>query len=257
MLVVGNSASGHDVAADLVSVAQPPVYVSRRHRSKWEGDEPPPGVDWKPTIKSFQRGGSILFDDGSLLQDVDAVIYCTGYKPSFPFWNEKTNGGPLWDYKDGRLLGNFQHTFLRRHPTVGIVGLPRTLTFRSFEYQAIALARLWSNRNAFPLPSVQEQERWEVERARTVRERGVKFHDVPWENGETHEYLGFLFNFAGLSTLTGHGRLPPVLSKDITWAIENIHKYGQGKGDDAATKRDDNQQGWVLVQRLADSVVFV
>ncbi|KAH0592438.1 hypothetical protein MHUMG1_09824 [Metarhizium humberi] len=232
VIVVGNSASGHDVAADLVSAAQHPVYVSRRSKSKWDGDEPPPGISWKPTIREFQPDGRVVFADDTYLDNVDAVIYCTGYKASFPFWNEKANKQPLWDYKADRLVKSYRHTFFRDYPNLGIVGLPRTLTFRSFEYQAIALARLWSNRNSIPLPSREEQEAWEVQQAEKTRARGVKFHDVPWENGETAEYLGYLFDIAGLGTLSGEGRIPPALGRDLVWAIENIHKYPEHSARD-------------------------
>lgn len=208
-------------------------------------------MEWKPTIEEFRaEDGSVLFSDGSILEDVDAIIYCTGYKSSFPFWNTAANGHPLWDYKTDRMIGNYQHTFLRTHPTIGVVGLPRTLTFRSFEYQAIALARLWSNRNKFPLPSVAEQEKWEVERIKQSRETKKKFHDIPWDTGETHEYLDYLYNFAGLSTLAGDGRVPPPLTREMVWAIENIRKYPE-PGKDKKPRvdvKEDEYRGWVVVK---------
>ncbi|EFY91634.1 dimethylaniline monooxygenase, putative [Metarhizium acridum CQMa 102] len=249
VIVVGNSASGHDVSADLVSAAQHPVYVSRRSKSKWDGDEPPFGISWKPTIREFQQDGRVVFSDDTYLDDIDAVIYCTGYKASFPFWNEQANKQPLWDYKADRLVKSYWHTFFRDYPNLGIVGLPRTLTFRSFEYQAVALARLWSNRNSIPLPSREDQEAWELHQTEKTRARRGKFHDIPWENGETTEYLKYLFNFAGLGTISGEGRIPPALGRDLVWAIENIHKYpehttqGKKKGDGGETV----EEGWVLV----------
>jgi cation diffusion facilitator CzcD-associated flavoprotein CzcO len=163
-LVIGNSASGHDVTAELVSTAHLPVYQSRRSASRWDGDTPPEGIAWKPIIKSFLPSGRIVFEDGTYLDDIDTVIYCTGYLPSYPFWNEKVNGRPLWDYQKNRILKGYHHTFFQDFKTLAIVGLPRTLTFRSFEYQAIALARLWSGRNSVGLPPVEEQIRWEEDR---------------------------------------------------------------------------------------------
>jgi hypothetical protein len=250
VLVVGNSASGHDVSADLVSAAQLPVYVSRRSKSLWDGDEPPPGMAWKPTIREFREDGRIIFSDDTFLDDVDAVIYCTGYKASFPFWNEKANKGPLWDYKADKMVGSYWHTFFRDYPDLGIVGLPRTLTFRSLEYQAIALARLWSKRNSIPLPSRKEQEAWEVQQEDKSRARRSKFHDVPWDDGETVEYLEYLFKFAGLGTIRGEGRVPPVLGRDMVWAIENIHKYPEPSTHHLEGVCEmEVDQGWALVSR--------
>lgn len=86
VLVIGNSASGHDVTAELVSAARNPVYQSRRSKSRWDGDEPPAGIAWKPIVSEYvPEDGSIVFEDGTRLNDIDAVIYCTGYKASFPF----------------------------------------------------------------------------------------------------------------------------------------------------------------------------
>ncbi|KAJ9607679.1 hypothetical protein H2200_007757 [Cladophialophora chaetospira] len=253
VVVVGNSASGHDVAAALVGAVKGPVYQSRRSRNRFEGDKPPPEVEWKPIIKAFLRSGDILFADGSVLSDVDSVIYCTGYKASFPFWNERANGGSIWDYTQNRLVGSYWHTFFRDFPTLGAIGVPRVLTFRSFEYQAIALARLFAGRNALPLPSRQEQIRWEQERWKLVSSEHRKFHDIIWDNGETMDWLRGLYDFAGLPTLKGHGRFPPVLSDETRWAIEHLRKYEE-------PGKDDVEEGdWTVVDSRTgrDSLFFI
>lgn len=252
IIVVGNSASGHDISIELASVAQQPVYLSRRSKARWEGDEPPAGVVWKPTIKDFKEDGAVAFSDDTSLENVDAVIYCTGYKTSFPFWNEKANGGSLWDYSEDRLVGTYLHTFFQDFPTLGIVGLPRTLTFRSFEYQAIALARLWSNRNTLALPPPRLQKIWETEYAKKQRGRRQKFHDIPWENNETKEYLDLLFQIAGLGTIDGDGRIPPPLTKEMVWALEHIQKYpsSSSKAPNKAPEwkeTDTTMDSWLLL----------
>ncbi|KAK5655467.1 hypothetical protein OQA88_5738 [Cercophora sp. LCS_1] len=258
VLVIGNSASGHDLAAELVSTASLPVYQSRRSPSRWDGGKPPPGIEWKPVIREYLTSGRIVFDDDSYLDDIDTVIYCTGYQPSFPFWNAKTNGRPLYDYAAGRLVNGYWHTFFRDFPTLGIVGMPRVLTFRGFEYQAIALARLWAGRNSQPLPSLAEQERWEKERAERKRRERKKFHDVAWDDGETHEWLGKLFDIAGLGTLKGEGMIPPALSEDLVWAIEHIRKYPE-PGKDKSNEQDaQGSEDWVMVPcTTKDSLEFI
>jgi hypothetical protein len=232
VVVIGNSASGHDVANELTTTAALPVFQSRRSRSRWDGETPPSGIEWKPVIAEFEEGGGIVFTDGTRLDDVDKVIYCTGYKPSFPFWNSEANGRQLWDYEKGKLIDGYQHTFLQDISSVAIVGLPRVLTFRSFEYQAIALARLFSQRNARPLPPVSEQQRWEREREEYSRKNGTKFHDIAWETGETLNWFQGLFDIAGLGTLRGEGRIPPTIGEAMIWALEHIKKYPEpGNGD--------------------------
>ncbi|KAJ0332686.1 hypothetical protein COL5a_001406 [Colletotrichum fioriniae] len=242
IITIGNSASGHDVTEELVQTVRTPVYQSRRSKSRWDGDEPPPGIAWKPIIKEFRLDGRVIFEDDSYLDDVDHIIYCTGYKPSYPFWNSEANGGrALYNYKSGKLIKTFWHTFFQDFQTLGIVGIPRVLTFRSFEYQAIALARVFSGRESVALPPVEEQERWEREREELVKKEGRKFHDIAWETGETFEWLNWLFRVAGLPTLRGKGRTPPVLSEELIWAVEHLRKYPEpGNPDD--DDDDENQR---------------
>jgi hypothetical protein len=263
VLLIGNSASGKDLSADLVGSALEPVYQSWRSKSRWDGDEPPEGIAWKPVITEFLPSGRIVFADDTYLDDVDSIIYATGYLPSYPFWNSKKNGRHLWDYKANKLIKTYLHTFFQDFKSLAIVGTPRVLTFRSFEYQAIALARLYSGRNKAELPDLEVQQKWEKEREIERREQGKKFHDIEWETGETEAWLGEFFKIAGLGTLRGEGRIPPVLGGKLRWAIEHLRKYpepGKGGGDgnkDIDEKglgegRDDEEipgTEWVVVER--------
>ena len=266
ILTIGNSASGHDLTAEIVSTAHLPVYNSIRSKSRWDGDKPPAGIVWKPMIKKYRLDGRIIFEDDTYLDDIDTVIYCTGYKASFPFWNEEANGRPLWDYEANKIIKGYWHTFFQDFSTLAIVGLPRVLTFRSFEYQAIALARLFSGRNKKRLPPLEEQEKWDRERKEERQKIGKKFHDIEWETGETEEWLGRFFDIAGLGTLRGEGRIPPVLGKDLRWALEHLKKYPEpGNGDEdggsepvAKNFEAENGKEWVLVKReRKDLLAFI
>ena len=259
VLIIGNSASGHDLTTELVSTTSLPVYQSRRSASRWDGEEPPPGIAWKPVIKEFLPSGRIVFEDDTYLDAVDTVIYCTGYRASFPFWNVKNNGREIWDYEKNKLVKNYIHTFFHDFKTLGIVGVPRVLTFRSFEYQAVALARLFSGRQSKDLPAVNVREKWEKDREKQRHQENKKFHDVEWETGETLGWLGDLYETAGLALLTGEGRVPPILGEEVRWAIEHLRKYpepGKDKSRDApytgaGNARENGQQedtNWVLVE---------
>lgn len=172
----------------------------------------------------------------------------------------------MWDYRSDRIIKGYWHTYFQDFKSLGIVGLPRVLTFRSFEYQAIALARLFSGRNSLALPPLDEQVRWEKERAERTSKERKKFHDVPWDNGETFEWLGGLFSLAGLGTLKGEGRIPPVLDKDLVWAIENVRKYPE-PGKDKAEEQgghgtsvlslgfEEAGGNWVLVENRHDDLL--
>jgi Flavin-binding monooxygenase-like len=251
ILIIGNSASGHDLSTELIKHAKLPVYQSIRSKSRWDGNKPPPGISWLPIVSQYLPNGQILFTDGTCLDNIDTVIYCTGYKHSFPFWNEKANGRPIWDYTENKLIKGYWHTFLHDFPTIGLVGIPRVLTFRSWEYQAITLARIFAGRNARPLPSVEEQERWERERLEVVKREKRKFHDIQWETGETLAWLGGLFAWAGLGTLEGDGRIPPPLTREVVWAIEHLRKYPEpGKETGMDVILGDGERDWVLIDEV-------
>ncbi|KAH8647112.1 hypothetical protein BX600DRAFT_476148 [Xylariales sp. PMI_506] len=276
VLIIGNSASGHDVTAELVSAAQLPVYQSRRSKSRWDGKEPPEGIAWKTVVQEYREDGRIVFEDGSHLDDVDKVIYCTGYQPSYPFWNAAANGRPLFDYTQRKLIAGYWHTFFQDFSTLAVVGVQRALTFRSFEYQAVALARLFSGRNALALPPVEEQLRWERDQLEKARREGRKFHDITWDTGDTFEWLDGLYKIAGLSTLHGEGRIPPVLTPEMIWALENVKKYPEPDQSDDDDDDDADVEGnehsnvsrknaikgdeaeWVVVPRTKkDSLAFI
>jgi hypothetical protein len=235
-------------------LCQEPVYVSRRSRSRWDGSQPPDGVAWKPVISEYLSNGDIVFEDGSILKDVDRVIYCTGYRASFPFWNEKTNGRALWDYRADVLINNFQHTFVTDFPTLAFVGVPRVLTFRSFEYQAIAIARVWSGRNWTTLPSHVEQHKWRKARQEICAAKHQRFHEIDWDSGETMEWFRYLFELAGLPELEGVGKCPPVLGPKTRWTIDHVKKYPDHGGE--AHYGGDLEGDWEIVHHK-DSLHFI
>ncbi|KXJ87001.1 hypothetical protein Micbo1qcDRAFT_218203 [Microdochium bolleyi] len=93
VIIVGNSASGIDLSAQIGAVCQLPIIVSEKikpvasavaHPGGEEGDVP--RVKIVPEIREFlpaTRG--VVYADGTTDAEVDAVIFCTGYFYSFPF----------------------------------------------------------------------------------------------------------------------------------------------------------------------------
>jgi thioredoxin reductase len=49
-------------------------------------------MTWKPNVAEL-RGDSVKFDDGTV-EPVDVVVWCTGYKVSFPFFDEQLISAP-------------------------------------------------------------------------------------------------------------------------------------------------------------------
>lgn len=167
----------------------------------------------------------------------------------------------MFDYKANKLIKTYWHTFFQDFSNLALVGLPRVLTFRSFEYQAVALARLFSGRNAIPLPPLEEQQKWEKDREEKVRSERRKFHEIRWERGETQEWLNGFFQIAGIGRFTGEGRIPPALTKELVWAIEHLKKYpepGKGGKKKEVEVGDLGADEWVLIEEpVKDLLAFI
>ncbi|GAA5944891.1 hypothetical protein JCM1841_000599 [Sporobolomyces salmonicolor] len=103
VLVIGNSASGYDVTRELAMsihsrresgtdpTALPKIYQSARSPPvlgiPFDAADAP---EWAKEIAVFPpvrkvEGKVIEFEDSRTLEDVDTIIYCTGYYYSFPF----------------------------------------------------------------------------------------------------------------------------------------------------------------------------
>ena len=81
-------------------------------------------------------------------------------------------------------------------------------------------------------------------------ERAMKDYDA---NNATMDWLRGLYDLAGLPTLEGQGRYPPVLSDETRWAIEHLRKYPEPGKDDAVEK------DWTMIdsRSVQDSLFFI
>jgi len=99
VLVVGNSASGLDIAGQLASCAQHPVYLSSRSASQLAplGG----GPVWRKDIAEIEEfvvdGGDrvVRTRDGDVLGGFDSIIFATGYFYSFPFLSTSASASVL------------------------------------------------------------------------------------------------------------------------------------------------------------------
>nr|QFR37233.1 flavin-containing monooxygenase [Cyberlindnera americana] len=147
ILVVGNSASGADIAYQLATMLDKTIYKSVRSENIL-----PSGSDERVKevgdLESFDsKTQTVHFKDGTSLTNVDSVIFCTGYLKSIPFIHTSppliTNGQ--------KVHGLYRHLLWYRNPTLAVVGLPKfVLPTRLSETQGCWLARLWSGRLATP-----------------------------------------------------------------------------------------------------------
>ena len=130
----------------------------------------------KPEIVGFDEQRAI-FGDGTEEQ-VDAVIYCTGYRVAFPFLPRD-----VFAVHDNRVR-LYKRTFLPRHPGIAFVGAFQAVTpafTPVFEAQArLVVARL---RGDYLPPSIPDMER-DIDRDMRAIDR--EFVRTPRNNSQAH-----------------------------------------------------------------------
>eukprot|EP00198_Chlamydomonas_reinhardtii_P014012 XP_001703349.1 flavin-containing monooxygenase [Chlamydomonas reinhardtii] len=161
VLVVGASNSGEDVSRELSEGGAARVLLAARSwkNEAWGADAAPYGprnnIYRYPMVTELHSDGFASFEGGQREGPIDAVIWCTGYKYSFPFLrgaaaevaavSDNCVGSPLWLHMvpPGPLA-----------PGLCFIGLPwKVVPFPQMELQSKLIARLLSGR--VPLPSVE------------------------------------------------------------------------------------------------------
>ena len=89
-------------------------------------------------------GEELVLSDGSILRDVDDIIFCTGYQTTFPFldaslqFNYNSEAGNAGDNRSGWVCKDlFKGVFLNSNPNVMYVGMQhQMITFPMSDVQA-------------------------------------------------------------------------------------------------------------------------
>ncbi|KIW21428.1 hypothetical protein PV08_02008 [Exophiala spinifera] len=172
VLLIGGSASSIDIAREVGPVAKK-VYQSTRggFMDTPESWLPPNGVR-VPGIASFGElkgttsdgtgaiDGKVTLVDGQVLEGIDRVVVATGYHFTLPFFPKEFHRDDVpreeADNKilvtDGTMLHNLhKDIFYIPDPTLAFTGVPfYTATFSLFEFQAIAIAAVFSGQARTP-----------------------------------------------------------------------------------------------------------
>lgn len=245
VIVVGNSASGVDIGAQVAKYCKGRLIMSSRSESflkvpdttaAAKAKEEPRYIE-KPEIveylldeeeKEEEEEGkrSVKFSDGTIESHIDAIIYCTGYFYSYPFLEKKkknkNKSPPLHPpvITTGERVENlFQHIFYRPQPTLSFVGLnQKVIPFPMAQAQAAVIARVLSGRLALPDESVMKE--WEEETLR-MNGSGRGFHVFAFPKDAEH--LNFLHDWAMSAEQQREvGKAPPVCGEKLYWIRERF-----------------------------------
>ncbi|XP_054767683.2 flavin-containing monooxygenase 5-like [Lytechinus pictus] len=103
------------------------------------------------------EGSSVHFVDGSMIEDIDFVIFATGYELKFPFFKKDI----IPDGYDKIELYRYMFPLRLRHPTLSFVGmcLPFTIGFNSFgEMQTRYITKVFKGEVKLPNFKEMQQE---------------------------------------------------------------------------------------------------
>ncbi|EKG12696.1 Flavin-containing monooxygenase FMO [Macrophomina phaseolina MS6] len=213
VVVVGGSISAIDVLHDIKEVAQEPVYASLRQPLPSFGWVPftHPNIEIKKEITRFDAASrTVHFADGTSLTNVDRVVFATGYDFSLPFL-------PDVPIKNRRIPSLYLHVFNIPDPSIVYIGaITGGFTFRAFEYQAVAAARVLAGYAS--LPSKDHMLQWEKDRL-AERGEGKPFYTLApdWE-----AYFEALREIAGEPAVGTTGRVLPKFDKQWLKTFEEV-----------------------------------
>ncbi|KAM6921150.1 flavin-containing monooxygenase 5-like [Xenentodon cancila] len=101
----------------------------------------------KPNVKAIQ-GSTVVFDDGSTVENVDTIVFATGYNYDFPYLPKHAL------YKSGHRVGLYKLVFPPNleHPTLAIVGFIHSdgSIMPQAEMQARFVARVFKGHKKLP-----------------------------------------------------------------------------------------------------------
>jgi cation diffusion facilitator CzcD-associated flavoprotein CzcO len=232
VIVVGNSASGADISRQISDHCAQPLLWSTRSTSMFSDTHGTAGQDMSrrevPPISCFlpsSRG--VAFADGSTEEDIDAIVFATGYFYSLPFLQQVQ---PELITTGERVNHTYQHLFYAPNPTLSFLALnQRVIPFPLAEAQASVLARVYSGR--LTLPPYPEMRKWEQD----VEEEmgtGRNFHLLPFPKDGV--YINAMASWAlsapGLEK-GGKGKVPPVWGEWEFWCRENFPRIRQRFGE--------------------------
>ncbi|KAK8116470.1 uncharacterized protein PG998_004751 [Apiospora kogelbergensis] len=182
VVVVGASVSAADIAFDVAEVAASTHAVVIGHTmNRYFGDGAfhHPRIHRCPSVKRVTvtpvtnatsiPKAQVELVDGTVIPDVDHIIFGTGFSWTLPFFHPSSSSSepkvPV--VRNNRVPDLWQHVVWRHDPTLLFVGaVGAGLTFKIFEWQAVLAARLLAGRCP-QLPSREEMGQWEADRIRS------------------------------------------------------------------------------------------
>ena len=171
IVLLGARASGVDIAIEIARHARQ-VYLCARGVEQEQSFFGRDNVALVPPIELLAARSTAVLADGSRIEDIDTLLYCTGYEYRLPFLDPDGVASPVVTIDDNWIHPLFLDLVAARAPTLGLVGLGNHIVpFPQYELQAKFYARMLAGHVA--LPDRTERERLAAARVAEQRAAGV------------------------------------------------------------------------------------
>ena len=194
VVVLGAGSSGLDICIDISKCAEK-VYLVHL------GEKIP--TKYPENVEEIIGTLTSAFSDGSVeinnecKKAADAVIFCTGYKYSFPFLAPECK----IEVKDNRVTSLYKHVFSTAFPSLSFVGLClRICPFPQFGLQAKWVASVLTGRKVLPSREemIEDEETDYQERLKS----GLPLHKMHIMGPSQWKYNDELSQLAGVAALS-------------------------------------------------------
>ncbi|CAF3661450.1 unnamed protein product [Rotaria sp. Silwood1] len=154
LLIIGSSFSGVDIALQCYKFGARSVTISSRREPigfKW-----PAGIKDAPMVVRIE-GRTAHFKDGSSLENINAIIFCTGYRHSYPFMAKRFQlHSGITEFVPSNL---YKSIFWIDQPYLAYLGTPRQFfSFPLFDLQAALVRDVFLGHIKLP-----EQVQWQAD----------------------------------------------------------------------------------------------
>ncbi|XP_054610243.1 flavin-containing monooxygenase 5 isoform X2 [Dunckerocampus dactyliophorus] len=207
VVVLGARASGLDISLELANVTlshgRPPLTFPL-----------PAAIRQSSPVAAVEDDGRIRFQDGSL-KEADALLFCTGYKFSFPFLDAQQLA---LDIQDHLVAPLYRFMMPPAFPSLFFIGICKTICpFPYFDCQVQFALSVLDGSVTLPSRAQMEDEvrQWQQEKV----DCGVPLRHLMVMDKDQWEYLSMLAVDAGFPPL------PPVVRSlyEEVWRQRQVH----------------------------------
>lgn len=228
VLVIGAGPSGMDLAHSISLVAKTVVlshHLKETPKTKFNSN-----LIQKPDVLRLTASEAIFVDNTSV--SISCILYCTGYKYSFPFLSSDCG---IY-VKENYIKPLYKHVLNIRHPSMAFIGIPfYVCASQMMDLQARFAMTFFCNKK--PMPTEEEMMKDTKQKMERKWKMGYKKHQAHMMGPIQYEY------YTDLATTAGVKNIDPVMGK--------LHDVSSGRFlDDLVNFRDD-------IFRLVDENTFI